>query len=68
MFNHIIKLYELENIEDRILSIESTTLNDELCIEIKLLKVDEICPHCNSILYTIKDYQKKKITHTFFKY
>ena len=65
MFNHIIKLYELENIEDRILTIDSVTYNDELCIEIKLIKLDEICPYCSSTLYKIKDYQKKKITHTF---
>ena len=30
MFNHIIKLYELENIEDRILTIDIITYNNEL--------------------------------------
>ncbi|VEU81016.1 ISL3 family transposase [Haploplasma axanthum] len=64
MFNHIIKLYELESIEDKILHIDSITSCNELIIEITLKRTDEICPFCSSKFYTIKDYVKKKIIHS----
>lgn len=57
-------MYELESIENQILKIDTNVSNNELLIEITLRKKTEICPHCNSTVSIVKDYNSKKIAHS----
>lgn len=64
MYDNIIKIYELEGIRDNIETIESTVINNEITLHIKLKKININCPYCEFNDSKIKEYVNKKITHS----
>ena len=64
MNNDTIKLLNLEGINVDLTKSDIIKDANTLYCNIVLTKLDEICPECGSISYSLKDYQSKKITHS----
>ncbi len=64
MYDNTIKIYELEDIKNKILEMSSTVVNRDIYLHIKLIKEDYNCKHCLSDSVKVNDYVKTIITHS----
>ena len=65
MYDNTIKIYELEDIKNKILEMSSTVVNRDIYLHIKLIKEDYNCKHCLSDSIKVNDYVKTIIRNSF---
>src|SRR5690554_2623977 len=64
MYDNIIKVYNLESIKDKIESLTTTKVNDQLTIHLRLKKDMMSCPICQTSPMYFHAYRIKKIIHS----
>lgn len=64
MYDNIIKIYNLESIKNKIESITTVKLNDQLTLHLRLKKQIMTCPVCQTTPMYFHGYRLKQIIYS----